>query len=113
MEGHTWIGWSPYQRFLNRLYSVNPTAAVLERNAPQTFRAVQAAVPFTNTPERASSTFVRNIRYMPQSQVAFVKLGNNEYAYGVSPRQLSMWLNYRSLGQFYNNHIKGKNRLGI
>lgn len=104
----TFIGYNPYAQFIQRLMVSNPTQAVLEQNRPVSFRVAQAAVPFTNTPQRASSTFVRNIRFLPQSQIAFVKLGNNQYWYGMTPRQLAQWLNSRSLGQYYQQYIKLK-----
>lgn len=104
----TWIGWNPYAEFWSRL-AANPAKqakAALEAMEPQEFRPAPASVPFTNTPARASSTFVRNIRYLPNSQISFVKLGNNQYWYGMSPRMLAQWLNSKSLGQFYNQRIK-------
>lgn len=104
----TWIGWSPYAEFWSKL-AANPAkqaTAAMRAMEPQEFRPVKASVPFTNTPARASSTFVRNIRYLPNSQVSFVKLGNNTYWYRMSPRMLAQWLNSRSLGQYYNRYIK-------
>lgn len=103
-----WTGWNPYRDFIARLAMSNPAKSLIEQNIPQEFRPAAASVPFTNTPERASSTFVRNIRYLPQSQVSLVRLGNNPYWYRMSPRMLAQWLNSRSLGQYYNNYIKLK-----
>lgn len=104
----TWIGWNPYAEFWSRL-AANPAKqakAALEAMQPQEFRPSQASVPFTNNPNRASSTFVRNIRYLPTSQVSFVQLGKNQYWYPLSQRMLANWLTSRSLGQWYNNHLK-------
>lgn len=105
-----WTGWNPYAEFWSRL-AANPAKqaqAAMEAMQPQEFRPAKASVPFTNTPARASSTFVRNIRYLPQSQVSLVRLGNNPYWYRMTPRMLAQWLNSRSLGQYYNNYIKLK-----
>lgn len=104
----TWIGWNPYAEFWSRLAVSNPAKAAMEAMKPQEFRPAQASVPFTNTPQRASSTFVRNIRYLPTSQISFVKLGNNQYWYPMSQKLLAHWLNSRSLGQWYNAHLKLK-----
>lgn len=107
MAYNIWPGYTPYEQLMRTLATTNPVAAKALYDAPVTFRPAKAAVPFTNTPQRASSTFVRNIRYLPQSNMVFVKLGNKgPYQYGMSPRMLSMWLSSNSLGQFYNNHIK-------
>lgn len=73
---------------------------------PYYFDVDKAATPFSNTSQNLSSTWIGNIKYLPYSNVAFVKLGNSEYYYGMTPRQLSTWLNSRSLGQYYNNFIK-------
>lgn len=104
--GHSWTGWSPYSQFMAKLKMANPGLYATEQMAPQEFRAAAASQPFTNTPTRASSTFVRNIRYLPNSQTSFVKLGPNTYWYKMSPNMLSHWLNSRSLGQYYNRYIK-------
>lgn len=103
-----WIGWNPYAEFWSRL-AANPAKqakAALEAMEPQEFRTVKASVPCTNTPAKASSTFVRNIRYLPTSQIALVRLGNNPYYYSMTPGMLARWLNSDSLGRFYNNYIK-------
>ena len=72
-------------------------------------------VPFSNTPMHASSSFVRNITYKPHvsgnTGTAFVRLGDKDYWYPMSMRRLSNWLNYKSLGQYYNKYIKLKYKL--
>lgn len=105
-----WRGWNPYAEFWSRL-AANPATqaeAAMVAMEPQEFTPMQASVPFTNNENRASSTFVRNIRYLPQSQVSLVRLGNNPYWYRMSPRMLAQWLTSRSLGQYYNKYIKLK-----
>lgn len=104
----TWTGWNPYAEFWSKLAVSNPAKAAVDAMEPQEFRAVAATVPFTNTPARASSMFVRNIRFLPNSRMAFVRLGKNDYLYGMTLSKLSRWLNSRSLGQFYNKYIKLK-----
>lgn len=101
-------GWTPYMNFMAQLAMTNPALRAAEESQPRQFVAAPATVPFTNTPEHASSTFVRNIRYLPSSKVAFVKLGNNSYWYKMLPGMLAKWLNSRSLGRYYNNYIKLK-----
>ena len=101
-----WNGYTPYETFMRRLAQTQPAAAAVVYNEPQTFRPAHALVPYTNTPMHASSTFVRNIRYVPKTNTAFVKLGGRQYWYNMSPRMLSNWLTSNSLGRFYNDHIK-------
>lgn len=103
-----WIGYSPYAQFMQRLAVTNPGAKTLQSMQPQEFRVAKAAVPATNTPARASSTFVQHIRYLPNSQVAFVRLGGKQYWYAQTPTQLARWLNSRSLGGYYNQYVKLK-----
>jgi len=103
-----WNGYSPYEQFMQKLALSNPAAKQLEAMQPQEFTVAAASVPYTNTPARASSTLIRHIRYLPNSNVAFVKLGNNQYLYQQSPTQLARWLNSRSLGNYYDNYIKLK-----
>ena len=105
----TFNSWNAYQNMMAML-AIAPTGNLARRampiGDPLTFRVAHASVPYTNTPERASSTFVRNMRYLPNSNVMFVKLGANDYWYPMSLRKLSNWLNSRSLGQYYNNYVK-------
>ena len=58
-----WVGYTPYEDFIRRLTVTNPTRAAIEEMSPQEYRVAAASVPFTNNPSRASSTFVRRIRY--------------------------------------------------
>lgn len=102
-----WSGYNPYLRFIRNLENSGKLgAATLQKQQPQEWRTAQATVYGTNRPDRASSTFVRNIRYLPQSRVTFVRLGNNEYWYNMTPRQLATWLTSNSLGRYYNKYIK-------
>lgn len=61
-----------------------------------------------NTPQFAQSTFVRQIRRPAHSDIAFVRLGNNGYTYGLTEPQLSQWMTSRSLGGYYNTYLKRK-----
>lgn len=101
-----WIGYSPYEAFMQRLSVTNPAAAQAESLQEQTFNVTPATVTGMNTPEHARSTFIRQMRYLPTSNTCFVTLGNQQYWYPLSQRQLAQWLNSRSLGRYYNNYIK-------
>lgn len=105
--GSSYGGWNDYER-MKRMAAVNPNPAFRNNveNRDMEFNVAAAAVPYTNTPARASSTFVRNIRYLPSSRTAFVRLGNSTYWYGMSPTQLAQWLTSNSLGRYYNNYLK-------
>lgn len=103
-----WVGYTPYEDFIRRLSVTNPTRAAIEEMSPQEYRVAAASVSGTNNPSRASSTFVRRIRYMPASQVSLVTLGNSQYVYPMSKPQLARWMTSNSLGQYYNRYIKLK-----
>ena len=101
-------GWNPYQLFLAILRLVNPPAArTVQTNEPITFH-IQGTAPFNNTPAHASSSFIRNIRYNPHGSIAYVRLGTRDYWYPMTMRRLSNWLNYNSLGRYYNKYVKLK-----
>lgn len=105
----TFNSWNAYQNLMATL-SMAPTGNIARRamQQPIRFHVAHAAVPYTNTPSQSSSTFVRNIRYMPNANVSWVRLGTKDYWYPMSLRRLSNWLNSRSLGQYYNRYIKLK-----
>jgi len=103
-----WTGRRPYERFIEKLEHSNPTLLWQTKSEPQEYRVAQAQVPFTNTPERASSTFIRNIRYMPYNRMTFVRMGNSTYLYPMDEHQLANWLKSRSLGRYYNQYLKLK-----
>lgn len=101
-----WIGWTPYQQFIQRLTLSNPVLAAEEYHSPQNFHVVKAAIPYTNNPSRASSTFIQNLRYYPDANRVWVTMGGKSYGYAMSPRMLSQWLTSNSLGRYYNKHVK-------
>lgn len=105
----TFNGWTPYANLMASL-RIAPTGNYARRAIPigdrLQFRVAHATQPFTNTPQRASSTFVRNLRYLPNSNTMFVRLGRNDYWYPCTLRKLAHWLNSKSLGQYYNNYVK-------
>ena len=71
-------------------------------------RPIKAAVPYTNSPGAPSSTFVRRIRFSPRTRIAMVQLGGKGYMYPMTPTTMAHWLSSRSLGRYYNKHIKLK-----
>lgn len=95
------MGLKPYQR----------------SNISQDYRVMSSATPIANSPTQAASTFIRRITYLPsarseygnnRSGTVFVRIGNSEYNYPMTQRQLAMWLTNKSLGQYYNNYVKLK-----
>ena len=103
-----WIGYGPYEQFIKKLAVANPSMLFKVKSEPQEFVPVHASTAGRNTPERAASTFIGNIRHMPYSQMSFVRIGNGSYVYPMSQQQLAAWLRSKSLGQHYNNYIKLK-----
>lgn len=105
-------GYRTYENELRSLYALPnnrlpfPALYNMEKNAPAMFNVAAASVPYTNTPMKASSTFVRHINFLPTSKTAFVRIGNGQYVYPMTPKQLGNWLCSNSLGRFYNNYIK-------
>ena len=59
-----------------------------------------------NTPQFAQSTFIRQIRKPAHSDIAFVRLGNNGYSYGLTEPEMARWMTSRSLGGYYNQYLK-------
>jgi hypothetical protein len=46
--------------------------------------------------------------YDPYSNMATVQLNNRVYPYvGIDPVRMAEWLNYPSIGQYYNRFVKG------
>lgn len=55
-----------------------------------------------------SSSFVGQMDYDPYSNMAMVQLNNRVYPYvGMDPVRMAEWLNYPSMGQYYNRFVKG------
>lgn len=55
-----------------------------------------------------SSSFVGPMDYDPYSNMAMVQLNNRVYPYvGMDPVRMAEWLNYPSIGQYYNRFVKG------
>jgi len=62
-------------------------------------------------PRRAisqSSSWVGDFDYDPTANYLLVKMGNKDYAFaGMQPETVAEWINSPSLGQYFNNYIKG------
>ena len=55
-----------------------------------------------------SSSFIGPMDYDPYSNMAMVQLNNRMYPYvGIDPVRMAEWLNYPSMGQYYNRFVKG------
>ena len=101
-----WIGYTPYEQFMQAVSKTNPALAAQQSQSEQTFNVTPATVPYMNTPQHARSTFIRQMRYLPTSNTVFVTLGNSQYWYPCSQRMLAQWLTSNSLGRYYNHHVK-------
>lgn len=64
--------------------------------------------PYQNHPDHPASTFITNIRYRPNSERVFVRMGGKTYVYPLTERQLAAWMKSKSLGQWYNKYLKLK-----
>lgn len=62
-------------------------------------------------PRRAvsqSSSWIGNFDYDPSSNYLIVKMGNKDYNFAnMDPNTVADWLNSPSMGQYFNNYIKG------
>lgn len=55
-----------------------------------------------------SSSFIGPMDYDPYSNMTMVQLNNRMYPYvGIDPVRMAEWLNYPSMGQYYNRFVKG------
>lgn len=103
-----WLGRRPYEEFMQKLAQSNPTLLWKTKSEPQEYRVAASTTPGSNSPARAASTFIRNIRYLPYTQTTLVRMGNSQYFYPMNERQLATWLKSKSLGKYYNQWIKLK-----
>lgn len=101
-----WVGYTPYEQFIQNLSVSNPALAAQQSQAEQTFNVTPATVPYMNTPQHARSTFIRKMRYLPNATQVIVTIGDSEYPYVCTPRMLAQWLTSNSLGRYYNHHVK-------
>ena len=74
----------------------------------QEYRVASAAAPYSNVPGYPASTFITNVRYRPNSERVFVRMGGKTYVYPLTERQLAAWMKSKSLGQWYNKYLKLK-----
>lgn len=88
------------------LADLDPIAKQQFEDQDVEFNPGYAFMPGMNTPQFAQSTFVRQIRKPAHSDIAFVRLGNNGYSYGLTEPQLGQWMTSRSLGGYYNQYLK-------
>lgn len=68
---------------------------------------IKPSPPFSNAPYRSSSSWIRNCIYNPKSNTVSLRLGNRSYLYNISMPVLNNMLKYRSIGRYYNTHLKG------
>jgi len=54
-----------------------------------------------------SSSFIGNIDYEPNTNMAMVQMGNKVYPYaGIDPVKMAEWLNSPSMEEYYLNYVK-------
>lgn len=63
--------------------------------------------PFSNKPYRSSSSWITNCIYNPRSNTVSLRFGTKSYLYNISLPIFKSLLKYRSIGQYYNIHLKG------
>lgn len=68
---------------------------------------IMQSPPFSNKPNRSSSSWVKNCIYNPKSNNVSLRLGKKSYLHNISLPILKNMLKYRSIGQYYNTHLKG------
>ena len=71
-------------------------------------KVAKASVSGQNTPNYHQSTFIQQINYDPNRRMVFIKMGKGLYYYPMTVKELSTWLRSKSLGQWYNEHLKLK-----
>ena len=57
-------------------------------------------------PIAQSSSFIGNIDYSPEGNMATVTMGNHVYHYVLNPKQMADWVNSPSMEDYYHNFIK-------
>lgn len=67
---------------------------------------IKPSPPFSNSPYRSSSSWIKNCIYNPKSNTVSLRLGNKTYLYNISMPILNNMLKYRSIGRYYNTHLK-------
>lgn len=70
------------------------------------FTVYQTPMSGMNYPGHLGSTFINRVRYLPMAGQAFVTIGNGNYLYPITQTGLANWMKSRSLGQWYNQHLK-------
>ena len=68
----------------------------------------QASLSGMNSIRHPASTFIQRISYEPRSNMVFVRMGNRMYYYPMTETELNAWLTSKSLGHWYNEHLKLK-----
>ena len=100
-------GWEDYLLAAG-LAELDPVARQQFEDEDVEFNPAQAFMGGMNTPQYAQSTFVRQVRKPAHSDIAFVRLGNNGYSYGMTEPQLAQWMTSQSLGRYFNSYLKRK-----
>lgn len=71
------------------------------------FLSTYSSIPYSNTPLKLQSTFIKGLMYNPVTNMISLRLPNKSYFYNMTFNHLKNFLRYYSLGRYYNNKIKG------
>lgn len=90
-----------------RIAAIRKQLSMLPRYNETVYFSIMHSPPFSNKPYRSSSSWINNCIYNPKSNTVSLRLGKKTYLYNISMPILKNLLKYRSIGQYYNTHLKG------
>lgn len=110
-------------RLKSRMMKANPAQQVyanneikrilsLVQNLPSrrdqvNFLSTYSSIPYSNSPLKMQSSFIKGLLYNPLTNMISLRLPNKSYFYNMTFNHLKNFLRYYSLGRYYNNKIKG------
>lgn len=71
------------------------------------FLSTYSSIPYSNSPLKMQSSFIKGLLYNPLTNMISLRLPNKSYFYNMTFNHLKNFLRYYSLGRYYNNKIKG------
>ena len=89
------------------LIAKNPALKSAILNGPTTF-LVMPGPPYSNSPNRLSSSWIKGAVNIPSTGSCLVNCGNKMYPHVMSDYELGRWLTSRSLGSYFNTNMKLK-----
>lgn len=91
----------------NEISSIRKQLSKLPSKNDSVYFSIMKSPPFSNRPYRASSSWIRNCIYNPRSNTVTLRFGTKSYLYNIPRQVLNNMLKYRSIGRYYNTHLKG------